>query len=261
MNYFNFIKKKVDVKRRSLSKILFALMIYGLLQGIMESPLIVGIYRVEVIASLLVIVSSIVVAFLQLKYGTISIVSEYVELKQFDNLQLVKILISQLLLMLLLGFIYIVGLVIVVLSLVVSPMLIGLVIIMAIVLSLGFVYLATITEFALINHLIDPSISIFKHYSKNVGSYCRYMVGNVIKYIILTSIVQSITVIVIRLFHSGANIQIFSLFVAIIVSLIANIIVFWLAMTFDQVATLKLLEVTKTGNIENSCELDIDLHN
>lgn len=260
MNYFNFIKEKVDVKRRSLSKILFALMVYALLQGIIESPLIVGVYRVEAIASLLLIVSSAVVAFLQLKHGTVNIVREYVDIKQYDNVQLAKILISQFLLVLLLGLIYIVGIVIVMLLLV-SPILIGLVVIMTIALTFGFIYLATITEFALISHLIDPSISIFKYYFKNVGSYCQYMVGNVIKFVVLSSIVQSTTVIVITLFNVGANVQIFILFVGIITALITNVIVFWLGMTFDQLATLKLLEVQKTQNIENSCEIDIDLHN
>ncbi len=260
MNYFNFIKEKVDVKKRSLSKLLFALMVYGLLQGIIESPLIIGVYRVEAIASLLLIVSSAVVAFLQLKHGTVNIVREYVDIEQYDNMQLAKILISQFLLVLLLGLIYIVGLVIVMLLLV-SPILIGLVVIMTIALTLGFTYLATITEFALISHLIDPSISIFKYYFKNVGRYCQYMVGNVIKYIVLSSLVQSATVIVITLFNAGANVQIFILFVGIIIALITNVIVFWLAMTFDQLATLKLLEVQKTQNVENSCEIDIDLHN
>ncbi len=260
MNYFNYIREKADLKKWILAKMLFALMIYAILQGITESPLIAGVYRVEFIVPLFLVLAGIVVSFLQLKYGTLSIVGEYTQLLKFRPLKLIKVLITQFLLILAIGLLYIV-IVMITMLLAVIPILMGISIILIIFYTLCFIYLATMTEFALISYLMNPSKSMFRYYFTNCLKYSRYMPVEVIKYMILSTLVQFLSVAIVSLFALGGQDQIIVLFIGIIIALITNVITLWLAMSFDQMIVVKLLTVKDEGENKSDYEIEIDLHN
>ncbi|WOO87361.1 hypothetical protein RZE82_00040 [Mollicutes bacterium LVI A0039] len=227
MNYFNLLKSQTKLKKQivfSLLPIILLNAIVPLLVLILDLNMYLELFAIFAVTGLWIIK--------QIQVGAVPIINEYQKVESLSAMRIIILLITAipLILLLIFGFTFLISLVTVpafMLQSIAIPSMIA-----STLLAIALIFSLMLIIVAFVDHLLDPSKSLTKHYLKNYKHNLKRYAKDLFVYALLLLLISTITY--------NLAIPISNPIVAFIGSLAINLILtivgVWFDLTFVQLA-------------------------